>query len=107
MYADESQALIRHNGLLWNVLFRRLLSSGVTKIFSECRACIHPVQGEYEKKAMKLSFQKRAVSSQGSGRFEHSKIDSSLLEDELLVKVRENERLHSEVTALNICSPKR
>lgn len=55
------------------------------------------------KKAMQLFFfQKRAAPSQGSGHFEHSKVDSSLLEDELLVKVRENERLHSKVTTRNI-----
>ncbi|KHN76744.1 hypothetical protein Tcan_00418, partial [Toxocara canis] len=43
---------------------------------------------------------KRAVMPQNSGHFEHSKIDSSLLEGELLVKVRENERLHSKIFEL-------
>uniref|UniRef100_A0A915ASG1 Protein phosphatase 1 regulatory subunit 21 n=1 Tax=Parascaris univalens TaxID=6257 RepID=A0A915ASG1_PARUN len=61
---------------------------------------VEALQAEIDRAQQSPSGKKRAVSSQGSGRFEHSKIDSSLLEDELLVKVRENERLHSEIFEL-------
>uniref|UniRef100_F1KV67 KLRAQ motif-containing protein 1 n=1 Tax=Ascaris suum TaxID=6253 RepID=F1KV67_ASCSU len=61
---------------------------------------VEALQAEIDRAQQSPSGKKRAAPSQGSGHFEHSKIDSSLLEDELLVKVRENERLHSKIFEL-------